>query len=1020
MTQYLYQTNTSLLLEGELGLNGSNQLVTKDNNGNLVVLTPAAGATAVSDLVKQYAADAMDLSGVRTLGTGFIFLNGTSFDSMGVGVTEFEESNGVVYGLYGRTDGVAQQVYYSAAFDNTQAMQYTTVPYVPPFLNGNVWQAQCICGQDAQGFTVQLRDTTSGSTATPRYLYVQHNGSLLNSSGHTYVEITQAVNTYLSSVTYTTGGVPNIIRVGQYFFIGLADWQNGSLWIGGWNDNALALTSASLPASTNTYTPTRFTVTTSGLQGGDITTASYFPSIMGSNTPGGVTGLWRIYNQTTGAVTTPTFYNCPEPLIAGWTTNLGMLLEGEADDSGNAYIAVGTSCAPGDASSTSGFDLTVFSIAIQFTAGSAGAYTASQFNVANSNTAGVSLNYMQPFGTPYLMSANPGTGRTQPAESQASNVSVPSTCANKLPIASFYTGQPSWGSRSPVISWYYSGVTALSTSGSSGIVRGVTRPSGAQFGSREAARANKLAMLYPMFNVNQRADFDYISGAPMNASLVQPSGKKILSYNSFMVSQDLILSAAVDPHFNQQWVMSQMPTNSNITDATYIRNGVAIPGFGTRIEEYDVNLPTQTTTLNNYGSCWNSGMANPKSPVSFIFPALASAGLGYTNANNAQVRLGSWTLSGGVYQPPPVVWTYASNMQSQVSALYSSAIAAAQGAYTGFDVGFFVDVVPILNSAGSGLSGLALGLVNARNSANTSLNTAYFLTPCALSGSVISLTNTSSITLLGQQSNATTGVPGTPQGQDQMFGTLFVAYGSSASSNWYIGWSNPTACSVAGDALISQVFVELNSSNGVVSFGAVKSSESRGYLSCSVQHQGIAIMPYRDGDSLPQVDIPIARYSTSATNTQDDLAASFQAAIANPRNLVSGTTTGASNNLAEITVMDAINNNFLLQIGSMSGRINHTQYTLPSTFIDMTSYAVGTYYLYVTYSSGTVSLQVSATQIPESSTSMYFGSFQRTSTGFSNQTSVSEVVRFGTARLVSGTSGQPMQGSQIRIGPYVA
>jgi hypothetical protein len=185
MTQYLYQTNTSLLLEGELGLNSSNQLVTKNASGTLVTLTPAAGSTAISDLVKQYAADQMDLSGVRTLGTGFIFLNGTSFDSMGVGVTEFEESNGVVYGLYGRTDGLAQQVYYSAAFDNTQAMQYTTVPYIPPFLNGNVWQAQCVCGQDAQGFTLQLRNTTAGSTATPRYLYVQHNGSLLNSSGHT-------------------------------------------------------------------------------------------------------------------------------------------------------------------------------------------------------------------------------------------------------------------------------------------------------------------------------------------------------------------------------------------------------------------------------------------------------------------------------------------------------------------------------------------------------------------------------------------------------------------------------------------------------------------------------------------------------------------------------------------------------------------------------------------------------------------------------------------------------------------
>jgi hypothetical protein len=1017
MTQYLYQTNTSLLLEGELGLNSSNQLVTKNASGTLVTLTPAAGSTAISDLVKQYAADQMDLSGVRTLGTGFIFLNGTSFDSMGVGVTEFEESNGVVYGLYGRTDGLAQQVYYSAAFDNTQAMQYTTVPYIPPFLNGNVWQAQCVCGQDAQGFTLQLRNTTAGSTATPRYLYVQHNGSLLNSSGHTYVEITQAVNSYLSSVTYTAGGVPNIIRVGAYFFIGLADWENASLWIGGWNDASLALTSAALPSTTSTYTPTKFTVSTSGLQGGDITGSQLFPSIFGNNTPGGVTGLWRIYNQGTGAITTPTFYNCPEPIVAGWTSNLAMLLEGEADTSGNPYLAIGTSCAPGDANDLTGFELAVFSVAVEFTAGSAGAYTSSLFVIANSNTAGVDSHYVQPFGTPYLLSGNPSEGQTRPNESVVSNVSVPSTCANKLPIASFFTGQPHWGGRSPVISWYYSGVTAISVSGSSTVVRGVTRPIGTQLGSREAARSNKITMIWPMFNVNQRADFNFQTGASMPVSFTQPSGKKILSYNTHMIQQDLILSASVSPSQTQQWTISQMPTNSNITDATYIRNGVAIPGFGTRIAEYTVNLPAPSTTLTNFSCVWPTGMANPKSPVNAMFPAIASAGHAVGNMNNAPVRLGSWTLSAGVYQPPPVAFTYASNMQSQVAALYTSALAAAQASYSGFDVGFYVDVVPIIDRTGTTISGLALGTVYARNSANNLLSMAFFFTPCSVSAGVINLTNTASVTLIGSNAVGTSGVPGTATGTDDEYGTLHVAYGTSATSDWYLAWSNPTACTVAGDAIVSTMFIHLNNANAVQAFGVSSTSEGRSYLSCSVQHQGLAIMPLRDGDNLPQIDIPISRYSTSATNTQDDLAASFLAAIANPRNLISGS---SSYNLAQITVMDAINNNFLLQVGSLSGRLNHKQFTLPSSFIDMTSYAVGTYYLYVTDTgTGGVQLTVSATQIPESSTSMYFGTFNRTSTGFSGESSVAEVIRFGTARLVSGSSGQPMQGSQIRIGPYV-
>lgn len=1018
MTQYKYQTNTSLLLEGELGLNSSNQLVTNNSTGTLVTLTPAAGSTAISDLVKQYAADQMDLSGVRTLGTGFIFLNGTSFDSMGVGLTEFEESDGVVYGLYGRTDGIAQQVYYSAAFDNTQAMQYTTVPYIPPFLSGNIWQAQCICGQDAQGFTLQLRNTTAGSTATPRYLYVQHNGSLLTSAGHSYVEITQAVNSYLSSVSYTSGGVPNIVRVGAYFFIGLADWQNGSLWVGGWNDATPELTTSALPASTSTYTPTQFTVTTSGLQGGDITGSQLFPSLMGNNTPGGVTGLWRIYNEGTGAITTPTFYNCPEPLIAGWTSNLGMLLEGEADTSGNAYLAFGTSCAPGDANDLTAFDLAVFSVSVEFTSGSAGAYTSALFVIANSTTSGVDSHYMQPFGTPYLIGANPSTGQTRPLETQVANVSIPSTCANKLPSASFFMGQAHWGGRSPVVSWYYSGVTAVSVSGSSTIIRGVTRPSGTQIGSREAARSNKLTMIWPMFNVNQRADFDILTGAAMSLSFTQPSGKKILSYNSHMVQQDLVLSAAVTPTQGQEWTISQMPTNSNITDASYVRNGAAIPGFGTRVAEYTVNLPPANTTLTNFSCCWPTGMANPKSPVNAMFPAIASAGPALGKMNSAQVRLGSWTLSGEVYQPPPVVWSYATNMQTQVGALYTSAVAAAQGAYTGFDVGLYVDVAPILDRTGTTISGLALGTLYARNSANDLLSMAFFFTPCSLSGTVISLTNTASITFIGSSSAATSGVPGTAIGTDQNYGTLHVVYGTSATSDWYIGWSNATACTVSGDAIICSMFIHLNSSNAVQAFGVSPGSESRAYLSCSVQHQGIAIMPLRDGDSMPQVDIPISRYSTSATVTQDDLSASFVAAIANPRNIITGST---SYNLAEITVMDAINNNFLLQIGSMSGRLNHKQYTLPSSFIDMTSFAVGTYYLYLTDTgTGGIQLTVNASQLPESSTSMFFGQFNRTSTGFSGESSVAEVVRFGTARLVSGSGGQPMQGSQIRIGAYVA
>jgi hypothetical protein len=50
---------------------------------------------------------------------------------------------------------------------------------------------------------------------------------------------------------------------------------------------------------------------------------------------------------------------------------------------------------------------------------------------------------------------------------------------------------------------------------------------------------------------------------------------------------------------------------------------------------------------------------------------------------------------------------------------------------------------------------------------------------------------------------------------------------------------------------------------------------------------------------------------------------------------------------------------------------------------------------------------------------MYFGKFDRTSGGFANETSIAECLRFGTARLVSGSAGVAVQGSSIRIGSYV-
>lgn len=1016
MTKYKFQTNPALLTQAELTDSGG-QLLTHNGASNVVVGNPA-NSTPLATLGQTYATDALDISIAKTLGQGFIFLNGTSFDAMGVGAFEFEESNGTVYGLYGRTDGLSQQVYFSGAWNNKQALQYTTVPYVPPFLSGNIWQAACVVGSDLQGFTLALRNTTPGSTASLRYIYVRHNGSLLNTSGHTYVEITSAVNSILSNASYTAGAVPRVIRVGAYYFMLLSDWQQGSLWVGGWNaqDGSFPFTTAALPASPISYTPTQFTITTNGLPGGDITSAAAFPSIFGNNSPGG-SGIWRLYNMQSGAVSTPTYYNCPEPLAAGWSTNMGCLLEGEVDGGGNPYLALGTIVAPGDANNNGVYALAVYSVSVTFTAGSAGAYTNAQLNIVQAGASGSDLYHCQP-GPPFYIGYNP-TSYT-PQESVQSNTGVPSTCVNKLPIAAWYTGEGNLWGGSPTIHWYYSGAQSLSAFGGGAINRGVTRPVGAQAGSLAAARANKLASLYPMFNVANRMDFNPSTGTQMAASFVQPSGQLLNSYFGHMIGQDLILSTGVSARFQQIWTVSKLPSGSNITDASYNRNGTTVPGFGGRVAEYLANLPGPWTSLSNWGCVWPTAIPVLNNPVNFNFPAITDSGPFAGSVNNAGCRLGSWSLSGGQYQPPPVVWNYASNMSAQLAALKSTVLAAAQAAYSGFAGGgvLGIDVCPVMNSAGNGIV-FAVGVLHARNSANNQLQVAAFITPCGVSGSTINLTNTGSVTLVGNVNGGTSGVPGVYTANDVFYGRLFVTYATTAGGNWYLGWTNPNCPSVAGDAIGTNVVIEFNSSNAVVASGMAIHSQSRCTYVCSAQHQGLACFPYRDGDTVPEADMPISRFATSAVNTQNDFAAGFANALNNANNIIPGDPQSRSYNIAEMMVLSSINNQFLLQLGSISGRLNHKEFVLPSTFIDMTAAAPGVYYLYVVDTgAGGIQIQYDSAQRAESATNMYFGTFTRTTTGFSNENSIQEVIRYGTARLQVGNITAPIPGSCIRTGPY--
>jgi hypothetical protein len=1013
MTQYKYPTDPTKMIEAELGV-VAGQLVTKDGSGNTVVVGNPANSTAVSDLTPNYAEDAMDISSVRTLGSGFIFLNGTSFDAMGVGNYEFEEANGAVYGLYGRTDGISQQVYFSGAASNQEPLQYTTVPYVPPFLSGSAWQAAAVSGSDLQGFTLVLRDTTPGNTSALRYIYVRHNGSLINTAGHTYVEITPVVNSYLS-VTTVPGLLAKVVRVGAFFFISLASWQDGAVWFAGWNaqDSSFPFISTALPASPITYNPLKFTVSTNGWPTSDVT-AQTFPNLMGSQAPGTVNNF-RIYNTSNGAVTTPAVMNAPLPLPSGWAVNSCARMEGEDNGSGTPLMALGCQLSVQDVAGLGASAEIVYTFLVSFDAGGLGAYTNAVLNFIGPTFLGADSLHCQP--APFILSST----AMAPNEGVASSPATPSTCVNKLPVASYYNGFQQYGVRSPFTHWYYSGHMSSGAVGIGAIFRGLAK-AGSQLGSLAAAQANKRSMIYPMWNVSPRADFNQSTGATMARSFVQPSGAIASTYYGHMVAQDTLLTVSLSAQFATQWTVSKFPANSQITDTSYNRFGTSIPGFRGRVAEYLTNLPNPNLTLSTWGCVWPTGIANLNAPVNFNFPVMSTNGT--FSANGAACRVGSWTLSGSTYQAPPVLWNYAANMDTQLAALRTSVIAAAQAAFPNTGVSgtiYAIDVVPVMNSAGTGIA-FAYGLLHSshNNGSGFDLQTTFFTTPCAVSGSTINLTNTGSVTILHQEVVGTSGVIGGYPGSDVLCGRLFVVYGAGAGNDWYLAWSNPNAITVIGDNISTPSFARFNASNALVSIGAVNRSQSRSPLSCSAQHHGLGIMPYRDSVTIPEPDMPISRYATTAIATQGDFATSFAAAIANPSNLVNGAAPFASNNLAEVLSLQAISNTFLLQIGAINGRINKKAYDLPSTYIDMTGFAVGTYYLYLTDTgSGGIQVQVDAAQRAESATNTYFGKFDRTSSGFANESSISEMIRFGNARLVSGSNGSAVQGSSIRVGPYV-
>jgi hypothetical protein len=1010
MTQYIAQTNTSLLTEGELGVSNSQLVAGSGSEGSYVVVGNPTNGTTVDGL--GYAFDGMDVSSFSTLGSGFVFLDGATFDALGVGVYEFEESNGVVYGLYGRTDGIVQNVCFSSAYTNQSPMLYTTLTYSPPFLAGTGWEAECVLGSAINGFALSLRQTSGTGR---RFLWVMHNGSLLDIAGHTYIEITTAVNTRISEFNNQYSGsvptliLPRIVACNSIFFMAMGCYQVQNMNLGGWDStNYWSPTNAVLPSSTATYSPSYFTVSTSGFPGGDIS-AAQFPSFHGSQSPTGNLNPYVLYDTATGGSWTTMIGNndLVDP-TSGWSCNMVSILEVEALSTGTIVVAFGGSTAP--YASGSPVDITVnmvYTFSCTFT-GSAGSYSNCQFNYSSPGQNGVSADYVQYY--PFVVGGNPGF--VAPNESVASVSGNYATCYNKLPICSYSLS----GDRiiqQPNIFWYGSGKGSVVWN-EAGVYRRMLIQSGPSAGSLAAAKSNKTAMMYPMFNVTNR-----FAGttAAINQSTVVVSGIISTISGVINVGPNLWLTAGNTPTGGNAWVMDEL-SGTTLGSTTYNLFGESVPGFGTRTSETPVNLPAPSTTMSVYGHVWSTSTPTVTEPINIIVP-LITDNTSLPSPNGLSVRAGQYTLSNGTYEPPPVIFSYSSSISSQVTALKATVLAVAQSEISGFGssgVGNIM-ITPIIDPTGTTSTWALVVLGGAQPLTGSGWSLQGYLpcygTPCTVTNGVMSLSNTSDIWLISNSNQGQTGIWETNTGSSDfaVAGCLELVY--SGSSVWMYSQAGAYTAAVTEDAWGAYTVAEMPAGGGAPTSVSSVIGDYTIKRACSPYYGGLAnVLYWGQGQEDPGPFFAVSRFSTSTVTTVAGLVASFQAAVSNINQETAA-------NYAVIMSMDAINNEFMLQLGSVYGRLNHKVFSIPSTYINMSSYAAGQYYLYVTDTGADgIAIQADSAERPESSTNMYFGTVSVSAVGLYGMENVSEVVRFGTARLAKDYAGRATPGSAIRVGPY--
>lgn len=999
MTVYKQQTNIANTHQGEIAILSNDHVATVNASGTQVNLSNSGNST-IGAYDQFYVASTMDIASAQTMtdatGNSIVFLNTNSYDSTAQSCFEFEEADGRVYGLYTRTSGVGQELFFGSAKDSKQLAQLSVYKYSPSWLSGTGWVASHVLGGDCNGFCLILTNPTVAVTQlNVRYIYVRlTTNSLIDVSGHQYVEITPFVRSWLSGmsgVLQNANHMP-VIRRGQFHtFVEATDSVNGYAYLSGFvnDDTTYPFTTATLPASPAAFTPTSVTFTKANWYDGS--TGSGTTLVMFTNT----SGLPCRVISAAGTVLSTTGVSLP--YSNQLPTNPNSMCFEVANDGTTEVL---------------GFISPIYVYYTNSNGQSDSMNSTVAFSFVRSGTgSAVTLTYQTPdlkYGQPYPWFITERLAEPYPPnEAVNSDVAQPLTCVNKLPVIHETILLGAYDQ--VTFSTFYSGNGAFELSGAGGLNRAGFQITSAFGNSVAQAQLTKFNWMYPNFNVNPRLNFSKNGNITLFGELAVPSGRVYYMSHAMWVGLN---TAIVEGSLNGPDVT---PGKLGIAMATWPISGTNIGArtlysgtnqclcFPVRTSENVIAYPQYSTDLARVGVCYTNG-GDINSPVQTIGTLLY---WNYDNAAGSKVTSPTFSIGQFAQNPTTKQWnppsssnyTYSASVNTQLQQAGTALFAATGLGGTLRNIELF----PVLDSSGT-VPTRFFGYIYATN--GTTLYSASVSVGLTISGSVLSI-NPADVTLIGSSTITQSYIASGP-----VYGLSAVYQVWTSTTAHYMAGYGTFTLSYPGDAVSPTSAMVLNG-NSVTSQVTSLRGASRNDLSLSPQHQGLASLNPNDVGQQDGRTMLTRPYYSGSVTTVAGLAASIQQAV------TSGLVTPTGGSLMAIYDLTAIQNNEVLQIGSVSGNLNGKTFNLPSTYYDLTGQPTGTYYIYVVDNGLNIAFSVVADNtIVESRTSMYMGRIDKTSGGFANGTMVSKILRYGTARLAQGHTIAPIAGSSIRFGPY--